>query len=83
MSGAIPVLAYLYLSYFLTQLIYARSKSPEKCLFLLCKAWNMSVLFSICFYLIHINVTNDYASFYKTLMIGVNLMTEKYKKILT
>ena len=50
MSGAIPILTYLQLSYLLTQLIYARTKSPQKGLFLFRKAWNMSVVFSICFY---------------------------------
>ena len=34
MSGAIPILTYLWLSYLLTQLIYARTKSPQKGLFL-------------------------------------------------
>ena len=34
MSGAIPILTYLWLSYLLTQLIYARTQSPRKCLFL-------------------------------------------------
>ena len=78
MSSAIPILTYLYLSYLLTQLICARTKSPQKCL-LLCKAWNMPVFFSICFYL-HINVTNDYDSITKTLVMGVKLMTDRYKK---
>ena len=68
MSGAIPILNYLYLSYLLTQLIYARTKSPQKGLFLFHKAWNM---------------TNDCVSVTKTLMMGVKLMTERYKKILT
>ena len=43
----------------------------------------MPVLFSICFYQIHINLTNDCASITKTLMMGVKLMTDRYKKILT
>ena len=30
MSGLIPILTYLQLSYLLTQLIYARTKSPQK-----------------------------------------------------
>ena len=52
---------YLYLSYLLIQLIYARTQSPQKggCLFH--RAWNM---------------TNDCVS----LMMGVKLMTEGYKK---
>ena len=83
MSGAIPILTYLQLSYLLTQLIYARTKSPQKGLFLFRKAWNMPVLFSICFYQIHINMTNDCVSVTKTLMMGVKLMTERYKKVLT
>ena len=65
MSGAIPILTYLQLSYLLTQLIYARTKSPQKGLFLFHKAWNM---------------TNYCVSVTKTLMMGVKLMTEKYKK---
>ena len=65
MSGAIPILTYLQLSYLLTQLIYARTKSPQKGLLLFHKAWNM---------------TNDCVSVTKTLMIGVKLMTERYKK---
>ena len=40
MSGAIPILTYLQLSYLLTQLIYARTKSPQKGLFH--KTWNMT-----------------------------------------
>ena len=65
MSSAIPILTYLQLSYLLTQLIYARTKSPQKGLFLFHKAWNM---------------TNDCVSVTKTLMMGVKLMTERYKK---
>ena len=80
MSGVIPILTYLQLSYLLTQLIYARTKSPQKGLLLFRKAWNMPVLFSICFYQIHINMTNDCVSITKTLMMGVKLMTERYKK---
>ena len=80
MFDAIPILTYLYLSYLLTQLIYARSKSPQKGLFLFCKAWNMPVLFSNCFYQIHIKMTNDCVSITKTLMMGVKLMAERYKK---
>ena len=67
MSGAIPILTYLYLSYLLTLLIYARTKSPLKGLFLFHKTWNM---------------TNDHVSVTKTLMMGVKLMTERYEKIL-
>ena len=80
MSSAIPTLTYLQLSYLLTQLIYARTKSPQKGLLLFRKAWNMPVLFSICFYQIHINMTNDCASIPKTLMMGIKLMTERFKK---
>ena len=65
MFGAIPILTYLQLNYLLTQLIYARTKSPQKGLFLFHKAWNM---------------TNDCVSVTKTLMMGVKLMTERYKK---
>ena len=83
MSGAIPILTYLQLSYLLTQLIYARTKSPQKGLLLFRKRWNMLVLFSICFYQIHINMTNDCASITKTLLMGVKSMTERDKKILT
>ena len=64
MSGAIPILTYLQLSYLLTQLIYARTKSPQKGLFLFHKAWNM---------------TNDCVSVTKTLMMGVKL-AERYTK---
>ena len=67
MSGAVPILTYLWLSYLLTQLIYARTKSPEKGLFLLRKAWDM---------------TNDCVSVIKTLMMGAKILTERYKKIL-
>ena len=71
----------LAFSYSLTQVIYGRTKSPQKGIFLFHKAWNMPVLFSICFYQIHIiNMTNDCVSITKTLMIGVKLMTEKHKK---
>ena len=80
MSSAIPILTYLQLSYLLTQLIYARTKSPQKGLFLFHKAWNMPVLFSICFYQIHISMTNDCVSVTKTLVKGVKLMTDRYKK---
>ena len=82
MSGAIPALTYLLLSYLLTQLIYGRTKSPQKALVFFRKAWNMPVLFSICFYQIHINMANDCVSVTKTLMMGVKVMTERYKKIL-
>ena len=68
MSGAKPILTYLQLSYLLTQLIYTRTKSPQKGLFLSHKAWNM---------------TNDCVSVAKTLMMGVKLMTQRYKKIVT
>ena len=44
------------------------------------KPWNMTVLFSICFYRMHNNMTNDCVSITKTLMMGVKLMTEMYKK---
>ena len=47
MAGAIPTPTNFYLSNLLTQLIYARTKSPQKSLLLLNKAWNMPVLFSI------------------------------------
>ena len=43
----------------------------------------MPVLFSISFYQIHINITDDCVSITKTLMMGVKLMTGRYKKILT
>ena len=66
MSGAIPVLTCLQLSYLLTQLISARTKSPEKGLFLFHKAWSM---------------TNYCVTVTKILMMGVKLMTERYKKI--
>ena len=65
MSGAIPILTYLYLSYLLTQLIYPRTKSPQKVLSRFQKAWYM---------------INDCVSVTKTLMVGVKLMTERYKK---
>ena len=80
MSGVIPIVTYLQLSYLLTQLIYSRAKSPPKGLFLFHKVWNMPVLFSICFYQIQICITNDCA---KTLMMGVKLMRERFIKILT
>ena len=83
MSGAIPILTYLQLSYLLTRLIYARTKSLQKGFFLFRKVQNMSVLFSICFYQIHINMTNDCVSTTKTLMMGVKLMRGRYEKILT
>ena len=76
MSGAIHILTYHQLSYLLTQLIYARTKLPQKGLFLFRKAWNMPVLFSICFYQIHINMTNDCVSVTKILVKGVELMTD-------
>ena len=44
------------------------------------QGWNMLVLFSICFPQIHINMTSDCVSITKTLMMGVNLMTERYIK---
>ena len=78
MSGAIPTLTYLKLCYLLTQLIYARTKSPQKALLLFRKAWSMPVLFSICFYQIHINTTNDCVSVTKTLVMGVKLMADRY-----
>ena len=80
MFGAIPILTYLHFSYLLTQLIYARTKSPQKRLFLFCKTSNMPVLFSNFFYQIHIKMTNDFVSITKTLMMGVKLMAERYKK---
>ena len=55
MSGVVPTLTYL-----LTQLIYTRTKSPQKGLPLLRKAWNVPVLFSIYFYEIHINMTKPW-----------------------
>ena len=73
MSGTIPTLTYLLqLSYLLTQLIYARTKSPWKGLLLFRKAWNMPVLFSICFYQKHINTINDCVSITKTLGCKIN-----------
>ena len=65
----------LAFSYSLTQVIYGRTKSPQKGIFLFHKAWNMPVLFSICFYQIHINMTNNWGSITKTLMMGVKVMT--------
>ena len=64
MSGAIPLLTYVQLSYVLTQLIYARTKSPQKGPFLFHKAWNM---------------TNDCVSVTKIQMMGVKLVTEVQK----
>ena len=83
MSGAIPTLTYLWLSYLLTQLIYARTKPPQKGLLLFHKAWNTPVLFSICFYQIHISMTNHCVCITKTLVKGVKLMTDRYDEILT
>ena len=80
MSSAISALTYLQVSYLLTQLIYARTKSSQKGLLLFRKEWNMPVLFSICFYQVHISMTNGCVSITKTLMIGVKLMTDRYKK---
>ena len=65
MCDAIPILTYLQLSYLLAQLIYARIKSPQKGLFLFHRTWNMSVLFSICFYQIHFNMANDSVMYYQ------------------
>ena len=42
MSSAIPILTCLQHSYLLIQLIYARTKSPQKSLFLFHRAWNMT-----------------------------------------
>ena len=64
MSGAIPILTHLYFSYLLTQLIYAKTKSPQQGLSLFHKAWYM---------------INDCVSFTKTLVMGVKLMTEVQK----
>ena len=75
MPSVIPMLTYLWLGYLLTELIYARTHSPQKGLFLFHRAWNMPVLFSIFFYQIHINMTNDSVSITKTLMMGVKVMT--------
>ena len=72
---------YLYLSYLLTELTYARTKSPQKGLVLFHKAWNRPVLFPNFFYLIYINMTSDCVSI-KTLTMGVKLIADKYKKIL-
>ena len=80
MSGARPALTCLHLSYLLTQEIYARTKSPQKGLLLFRKGWNMPVLFSICFYQIHINMTNDCVSITRTLMMEVKLMTDRHNK---
>ena len=66
MSGEIPILTYLWLTCLLTQLIYTRTKSPQKCLFLFHKTYNM---------------TNDCVSVTKTLLMGVKSMKERYKKI--
>ena len=57
-----------YDKYLLTQLIYARTKLPQKGLLLFRMAWNMLVLFSICFYQIHISKINDRVSITKTLV---------------
>ena len=70
----------LAFSYSLTQVIYGRTKSPQKGIFLFHKAWNMPVLFSICFYQINSNMSNDFVSFTKTLMMGVKLMKKRCKK---
>ena len=83
MSSAIPTLTYLWLRCLLTQLIFAKSESPQKGLLLLGKAWIMSVHFSICFYQIHISMTNDYASITKSLLKGVKWMTDSCNKTLT
>ena len=80
MHGAIPKLTYVWLRYLLLQLIYARTKSAQKDLLLSREAWNMLVLFSICFYQININMTNDCVSITKTLVKGVKLTTDRYKK---
>ena len=80
MYGAIPKLTYVWLRYLLLQLIYARTKSAQKDLLLSREAWNMLVLFSICFYQININMTNDCVSITKTLVKGVKLTTDRYKK---
>ena len=47
------------LSYLLIQLIYTRTRPPQKGLLLFRKAWDMPVLFSICFYKIHINIKGN------------------------
>ena len=83
MSGAIPTLTYLWFSYLLTQLIYARTKPPQEGLLLFQKTWNMPVLFSICFYQIHISMTNHCVCITKTLVKGVKLMRDRYDEILT
>ena len=44
------------------------------------KLWNMPVLFSICFYWIHVSMTNDCVSVTKTLVKRAKLMTDRYKK---
>ena len=80
MSGAISALTYLQVSYLLTQPIYARTKSSQKGLPLFRKEWDMPVLFSVCVYQVHISMTNGCVSITKTLMIGVKLMTDRYKK---
>ena len=81
MSGARPALTCLHLSYLLTQEIYARTKSPQKGLLLFRKGWNMPVLFTICLYQIHINMTtNDCVCITKSLTMEVKLMTDRYKK---
>ena len=80
MFSVILIVNYLWLNYLLTQLIYARTQSPQKGLFLFHKAWNMAVSFSICFYQTYINMTNDCVSITKTLIMGVRSMTKRYKK---
>ena len=41
---------------------------------------NLPVLFSICFYQIHIDMTNDCVSITKTLMLGIKVTIKRYKK---
>ena len=81
--SAIPTLTYLWLRCLLTQLIYAKIKSPQKGLLLLGKVWNMPVLFSICFYQIYIGMTIDCVSITKSLLNWVKWMTDSYNKTLT
>ena len=45
MPGAIPTLTTSNLANLLTQLIYTRTKSPQKGIYFFRKAWNMPVLF--------------------------------------
>ena len=59
MPGAIPTLTYSNLANFLTQLIYTRTKSPQKGIPVFRKAWNMPVLSLIYSYQIHSHKTND------------------------